>query len=58
MSAPRVFICMDCGKRFSSSSSLNMHVSAMKGRKDHTPRLPEKKRATLLSFLKRIFGGK
>ena len=58
MSAPKVFACPACKKRFISESSLNMHVKAMAARKDHTPRLPEKKKATLFGFLKRIFGRK
>jgi hypothetical protein len=58
MSAPRVFICPMCSKRFNSVSSLNMHLNSMRNRKDHVAAKPQKRQGFFIWLLKKIFFGK
>lgn len=57
MSKPAVFVCGHCKKKFNSTSALNMHLNSMRNRKDHVPKIPQKRRGLFLRLLKKIFGG-
>ena len=59
MSAPRVFICPHCKKRFASISAMNMHVRAMSKNSDHRPKpIVKQRRPWWKAVLKRLFGGR
>jgi hypothetical protein len=56
MSAPKVFICHDCGKRFNSHSAMNMHVKAMATTASHKPQMYKLRRKSILRrIMERIF---
>lgn len=59
MSAPRVFVCPKCQKRFNSMSALNMHMRAMLRSREHEATVIRKsQKSWFRRILKRIFGGR